>query len=539
MRKNFLDFIEKKKIRSQILESFNIKNFNRVNALIISILKKHTKLKIAQMPGYIDTFINNQHLLTSIFIIDMGRILMHINWFGADYKTAYSIDFFYGANHLFTGRGNSILTLYMNNSSIVYFLPIIWTLINSDNFNINQEEAEEIGRSVFKNSNDDAIINYEQKQKPKNDLATPQKESLYHVGAITYKIINEEVLGTNDLDAYVKDLEEKRNKAKLNANNSPQENELYNQLENDYKNVIDAINGGATTIEELNIAIQRNVPVTISTNNIDKFEKELDNAKNDPEETFKKMNHYIDMIIKGINPSLIICGAPGVGETYRVNEKLRDNGYIEGENLNIIKGKCTARKLYTELYKFKEKGNITVIDDADSLVGKNADENSINILKGALDSTSSPEGKLITYGISGKLQDDEGKDIPKKFYYNGSVIIITNWNAGNLDSALKGRSFIQDIHFTVEDSLKIIKNIMPKIDPENLSLEAKFLAYNYLEELAKNNVNNMEISVRTFGICAKIFETSLTPYDDFTNDDAKAMIEEQMALWSARRGQKY
>jgi hypothetical protein len=56
------------------------------------------------------------------------------------------------------------------------------------------------------------------------------------------------------------------------------------------------------------------------------------------------------------------------------------------------------------------------------------------------------------------------------------------------------------------------------------------MAYDYLLELSKNNVKNMEISIRTFGICAKIFETSLAVNDDFTEEDAKAMILEQMEL---------
>ena len=80
---------------------------------------------------------------------------------------------------------------------------------------------------------------------------------------------------------------------------------------------------------------------------------------------------------------------------------------------------------------------------------------------------------------------------------------------------------------------------MPKIEPETLSTKAKMMAYDYLVELSKDNSENMEISIRTFGICAKIFETSLDPTDDFTYEEALAMIKEQMRLQAARRGEKY
>ena len=58
--------------------------------------------------------------------------------------------------------------------------------------------------------------------------------------------------------------------------------------------------------------------------------------------------------------------------------------------------------------------------------------------------------------ISGKLEDNEGNPVPKKFYYRGGVIVITNYRAGQLDTALRGRSFIQDINFTVNDILLIV-----------------------------------------------------------------------------------
>ena len=243
------------------------------------------------------------------------------------------------------------------------------------------------------------------------------------------------------------------------------------------------------------------------------------------------------MVMKGITPSVILCGAPGVGKTYRVKKILEKGGYTEDHNLCTIKGKCTPRVLYMKLLEFKDKKDIIVIDDADGLVGPKAPEEVINILKAALDSTSDAQGRQVSYGVSGPLKDDDGMDLPKKFFYQGSIIIITNYNAGQLDSALRNRSFIQDIHFSVKEVLGIIKKILPNIDPEHLSKTSKDKAYNYLEELA-NNKSQMEISIRTFIICAKIFEACGEDVG-FNDEDAKSMVKEQMELQARKHGNHY
>ena len=199
-----------------------------------------------------------------------------------------------------------------------------------------------------------------------------------------------------------------------------------------------------------------------------------------------------------------------------------------------IKGRCSARQLYMALYQYRAKGNIVVIDDADVLVGPRAPEDCIDILKGALDSSGDDEGRLVMYGVTGKLRDDDGDLIPKKMYYNGSIIIITNYNVGALDTALRGRSFVMDINFTTDDLLKIVKKIMPAIDPEHLSSSSKMKAYDYLQEMADKKMD-MEISIRTFAICAKIFETCADD-PEFTEEDVRKMIADQMRNQARRAG---
>ena len=243
------------------------------------------------------------------------------------------------------------------------------------------------------------------------------------------------------------------------------------------------------------------------------------------------------MVAQGLVPSLIICGAPGVGKTWKTTNQLKAMGYEEDVNMYTIKGKCTPRRLYLHLYEYQDKGNIVLIDDADALVGPKAPEDCINILKAALDSTSSDEGRLVSYGIGGKLTDDDGNDIPKKFYYRGGVIILTNYNQGQLDTALRGRSYTQDIVFTSKQVLEIIHKLMPTIEPEKLTAKAKTKAYDYLMELYENG-QQMELSIRTFGLCATMFQANMDD-PDFTDEDTKSMIKEQMFNQSLRGGKKY
>ena len=62
-------------------------------------------------------------------------------------------------------------------------------------------------------------------------------------------------------------------------------------------------------------------------------------------------------------------------------------------------------------------------------------------------------------------------------------------------------------------------------------------AYDYLVDLAESGAA-MEISIRSFTTCARLFQVCEGD-DDFTDDDAKSMIAEQMKLQSLRGGKKF
>lgn len=529
---SFLDFVNKRNA-VRVFEAFNEKDVDKAVEKINALLSKHIK-GLVPLVGYQKTISDKQTFLSSQYLIvgsdPKKSSMFQINWSqqAAHSVEAYSIDFFKNVDYLFAGKGKSDLTIYTLGSSIVYFLPIIWTVASSGNYNLTQKQAIELGRSVFKDSK--------------------VKESEMYVGALKYHIFenmdSEEIFKmfeAENIDPKLKEFKKRKSGEAGNAYNhrgdSQEAKELSRRLVDEYNTIRDAIKGGATNLSELKLAVKHNVSLVAEIDAIlDKEQKKLEQEHQDPEVVFAKMAKYVKMVIKGVTPSVILCGAPGVGKTYSVKKQLKAAGYQEGQNLFTIKGKCTPRQLYLRLYEFQDTSDIVLIDDADGLVGPNAPEDCINILKAALDSTSDDEGRLVSYGVAGKLVDDEGMDIPKRFYYRGGVIVITNYQAGALDSAFKGRSFIQDIHFTTEDILNRIKQIMPEIDKAKLTMKAKLKAFDHLKDMLEKK-EEMVLSFRTFGICAKIFQ-SMEYDDEMTEEMAKEMISEQMRMQALREKNK-
>ena len=513
MRTNFLTFIQSKTERennkTRLLESFNSKNVDKVLELIDSILIKHID-GLVPLDGFVETEIDGKECTSKQYIVIPKKqykncSLFQLNWLNEkDYVDVYSIDFFRNMDVFWSGKGKADLSIYTLGTSIVKLLPIIWKVVKDKNYKLTEKDTETIVAKGF----DDVT------------------ESVYDADGIQYTILRglkKRIIQDSLIGEGKNDMEEAIAK---------------------YNSIVKRIRGEEhqthqDMVEKIKVAIENGKTVKVKDDKVtNKLEQAANSSRKDPEQVFKEMSKYITLVLKGLQPSLILCGAPGVGKTYRVKKQLKAHNYKEGENLCTIKGKCTARKLYLSLYEFREKNDIVLIDDADSLVGPKADENCINILKAALDSSSDPEGRLVTYGVAGKLTDDDGNDIPKKCYVKSGVIVITNYRAGSLDTALRNRSFIQDIDFTNEDVLHIIEKLLPDIEPELLDAKSKVKSYDYLCELNEKG-SEMELSLRTFVLCAKIFK-ACDGDTEFTDDDAKSMIEEQMRLQYARaRGEKY
>lgn len=546
---SFLDFVKHKDMMNEnaqwMNEAFKESQFGKAKSLILTLIKKQVPNKIVGYLGIYDLKIDGNDCSSCAYFVMNKEATETLSMFTINFLKSggsmvpYSVAFYDKNNTIkllwsLEGSTNlkANLEIKMMGASIVYYIPVIANVINSGKFDISSEEAVKLGRKVYDTKNE--CVSWDmyfgaQKYHIYEGISEDKVIEKFHLNlghkykkvSDTYQWINETELEDRKKEVY----------AKMKANTDP---DVGKALYKEYRQILNAIKGGATSLEDLECSVKKNVSVSSSIPGAAEAQKKIEIAKSDPKTAFKEMQMYVKMVIKGIQSAVILCGAPGVGKTYRIMQQLKAAGYtMTGDN--VIKGKCSPRQLYLTLYNNKSKGDIVVIDDADSLVGPKAPEDSINILKAALDSTADDEGRLVSYKISGELKDDEGVPVPKSHYNKCGVIVITNYNVGQIDTALRNRAFTQSLEFSVSDLLGIVRDLMPKIEPEHLSMSSKAKAMNFLEKLVEDK-EPIEVSIRSFITCSRIYENA-------ENDEelklCEKMIREQMRNQSLRGGKKF
>lgn len=546
---SFLDFVKHKDMINANVqwmnEAFKASQFGKAKSLILTLIKKQVPNKIVGYLGIYDLKIDGNDCSSCAYFVMNKEATETLSMFTINFLKSgesmvpYSVAFYDKNNTIkllwsLEGSTNlkANLEIKMMGASIVYYIPVIANVINSGKFDISSEEAVKLGRKVYDTKNE--CVSWDmyfgaQKYHIYEGISEDKVIEKFHLNlghkykkvGDTYQWINETELEDRKKEVY----------AKMKANTDP---DIGKALYKEYRQILNAIKGGATSLEDLECSVKKNVSVSSSIPGAAEAQKKIEIAKSDPKTAFKEMQMYVKMVIKGIQPAVILCGAPGVGKTYRIMQQLKAAGYtMNGDN--VIKGKCSPRQLYLTLYNNKSKGDIVVIDDADSLVGPKAPEDSINILKAALDSTADDEGRLVSYKISGELKDDEGVPVPKSHYNKCGVIVITNYNVGQIDTALRNRAFTQSLEFSVSDLLGIVRDLMPKIEPEHLSMSSKAKAMNFLEKLVEDK-EPIEVSIRSFITCSRIYENA---EDEEELKLCEKMIREQMKNQSLRGGKKY
>lgn len=534
---NFLDFINKKNTldanKSKFFESYKASDTDKVIKLIDKIIRKHVSANILMIKSPDETIIDGQRYLTYTWGAWTGEAtsIKKFTMLLLNYKMSetsgnvYSVSFMDGQewwNAQVGKKAKTPLTIYSMGTSIIYMLPLIYKVLNTGDFNVNKSDIERYSNQIFKEAltykwhfNALTYDIYE-------NLSDENISDMYRVS----QMIDEAV--DKDVKSFRADLKQKVNNAynDWKSDKTKEKREIRRQLEQEYQTLLNAIRGGATTMEDIKVALKRNLNVEIDIpESVKEAEKKVETYK-DPKQQFKEMAVYVNGVIKGIQPGVILCGAPGIGKTYKVMQHLKAAGKRLGQNLEVFKGKASMRELYKSMYEYQNAGDIILIDDADSLVGKNAPEDCINLLKAALDSTSDDEGRYVTYKIAGRLTDDDGTPIPKAFHYRGGIIVITNYTIDKLDKAFRGRVFTQTLRFSNEQVLGLIKELVPTMDSAHLSMKSKMKAFDYIANLVAAKAK-IDISIRMFVTCSKLYENQVS-MGDVTDDDVKSMIKEQL-----------
>jgi len=200
--------------------------------------------------------------------------------------------------------------------------------------------------------------------------------------------------------------------------------------------------------------------------------------------------------------AMIVVGPPGVGKSYGVNEVLEKDSLFNTlaerrPNYEVVKGAMSSLGLYAKLHEFKDKKSVVVFDDCDAVL---MDELSLNILKGALDSS---KRRTISWNLDSRLLKAE--DIPNTFEFEGAAIFITNIKfefvrskklRGHLD-ALESRCHYIDLQMdTNREKLLWIKSTVEKkgmLKDRNLDTDAKQEVIQYVED---NQDTLRELSLR-------------------------------------------
>lgn len=261
---------------------------------------------------------------------------------------------------------------------------------------------------------------------------------------------------------------------------------------------------------------------------------------------FETFARFTRTVAKGRMKSLIAYGTGGVGKTYTVTEQLDsmgkiefdedihavansapslgdedepeedEDGMVKSKNYDYVKitGKSSPVALYQALYE--HNGKTILFDDCDSVL---KEDNAINILKGALDTS----GKgTISWGTAGTIKDSAGNPLPKRFKFTGRVIFISNLPSDKVPQPIKSRALRIDLTMTAEQTIERIGHILDhiKFDGMDVTPEDK---KEVLEMLDKYKHHLTDLNVRTLGSLIAIKHEADEAGVDWKKD-AKHMI---------------
>lgn len=547
---NFLDFLKNKSIlessQSYLTEAFKSEDFEEAMGLVSKHIRKNVKADHILAFNQMDLNIGGSACNSYVYVVVNGKKFVKaaaINWLASgNSKVPFSVSFLDEENTnkmlWLDSEAKANLTIKFDGASIVYYLPVIDYVLNNDAWDLGAEEATKQGRKVFNKKNESLEYDFylgAQKYRIMEGISEEKSQDIYHASlGHKYQLVGESYQWVNESELDDKKQEVWGKVKKAQADGDKDAEKAYYK---EYRNILNAIKGGATTIDDLECTVSRNQKITVGFSKAEKeAQAKIEKESKDPKRAFKEMDVYINTVLKGLQPGVILCGAPGLGKTYRTKQHLKAKKLREGIDFYTLKGKCTARALYVAMYQMQDKGQYLIVDDADSVVGPKASEDALNLLKAALDSTSDDEGRLVSYNVTGDIKDEDGEPIPHRFYYNGGMIVITNYSVGQIDTAVKGRVFVQSLDFSAKQILDLIEELLPSLGNGKISEENKRKGFEYLKELA-DEMPQMELSFRTFLTCARLYEAC--EGEEGGEETAKSMIKEQMQGQFARGGKKY
>lgn len=223
--------------------------------------------------------------------------------------------------------------------------------------------------------------------------------------------------------------------------------------------------------------------------------------KNRLRNRFQILTDMTKAVKRGDVKAMIVSGAPGVGKSHGIEEVMQRYETLEMLGMErkheVVKGNMSAIGLYVKLYNLRDKDNVVIFDDCDSIF---EDVLSLNILKAALD--SKPKRTINWNTDSFKLRNE---DVPDTFQFQGSAIFITNVKFANVRSkklkdhieALESRCHYLDLTIdTNRDKLLRIKQVIEDGMMDQYGFDEEIIE-EILEYVESNQDRFRELSLRT------------------------------------------
>jgi hypothetical protein len=221
--------------------------------------------------------------------------------------------------------------------------------------------------------------------------------------------------------------------------------------------------------------------------------------------------------------AMIVSGPPGIGKSYGVESVLEQDNIFEtiadrAPKFEVIRGAVSSIGLYSKLYQYRERGNILVFDDSDSIF---FDSDSLNILKSALNTS---DHRFINWNKESRTLRDE--DVPNRFDFRAGVIFITNIKFANIRSknlrdhldALESRCHYIDLEMDTDREkmiwIKHLVNSQGMLDKYKFEYGASDQIMDYI---ANNTANLRELSLRTVIKCADLFKMFPNTWQDIAD----------------------
>jgi len=135
---------------------------------------------------------------------------------------------------------------------------------------------------------------------------------------------------------------------------------------------------------------------------------------------FEVLETITNAALHGDINSLIVSGPAGLGKSYTVEDCLA-KWDPEEQNHTVIRGYVKATGLFKTLYQYRNKGQVIVFDDSDSLF---LDDATLAMLKAVCDST---DRRRVSYLAEFNMVDETTATlIPRQFQFDGTIVFISN-----------------------------------------------------------------------------------------------------------------